>query len=267
MQQNRLTFSPVPPFEDLKYIAGVDISFVKNTNKACAFLDILSYPDLKIVWETHDIVEMTEEYVPFYLAFREVRHLVKLFERCQREKGEMYPQVVLVDGGGVWHPKGTHPLSAAEDDMRCMWTDLMVGLGLASHLGVLLGIPTIGIAKSLLYLPDIPQTITYDTLRASFTPDPSSPTSTSTNHVLVRGESGTVYGAAVIPRNAKSCEKPIFVSVGHLLSLDTAVELVHATSLFRVPEAIRGADQGGREVLRKLEERAKKDGKGILEVL
>lgn len=121
------------------------------------------------------------------------------------------------------------------------------GLGLASHLGVLLGITTIGIAKSLLYLPDIPPTLTYDSIRAEM--------DTLNSYYPVRGESGTLYGAAVIPRNAAHVERPIFVSVGNMIELDTAVELVHATSMFRIPEAIRAADGGSREVLRLLEEK------------
>jgi endonuclease V len=127
---------------------------------------------------------------------------------------------------------------------------LTLGLGLASHLGVLLNIPTIGIAKSLLYIPDIPTTITYDSIRSEYT--------SSKDSIPIHGESEKLYGAAVIPRNSKNVEKPIYVSVGHLLELDTAVELVHLTSKYRIPEAIRAADGGSREVLRVLEEKQKK---------
>jgi endonuclease V len=104
-----LQFSPASPFEGIKYIAGVDISFVKGTQEACAILVVLKYPELTVAYKTWDIVTMTEEYVPFYLAFREARHLVKLFERMKVEDPEMFPQVVFVDGGGVWHPKGPLP--------------------------------------------------------------------------------------------------------------------------------------------------------------
>jgi hypothetical protein len=69
----------------------------------------------------------------------------------------------------------------------------------------------------------------------------------------VVGTSGRVYGAGVIPRRS-GAEKPIFVSVGNMIDLDTAVELVHETSLFRIPEAIRMADGGSRAVLRVMEE-------------
>jgi len=68
----------------------------------------------------------------------------------------------------------------------------------------------------------------------------------------VHGLSGTLYGAAVIPRDARHVERPIYVSVGNMIELDTAVELVHAASKFRIPEAIRAADSGSREVLRLL---------------
>jgi endonuclease V len=112
---------------------------------------------------------------------------------------------------------------------------------------VLLNIPTIGIAKSLLYLPDIPTTITYDTIRSQLT--------RSMPFYPVHGESGTLYGAAVIPRHATNVERPIYVSVGHLLDLPTAVELVHATAKYRIPEPIRAADGGSREVLRLLGEK------------
>lgn len=67
----------------------------------------------------------------------------------------------------------------------------------------------------------------------------------------------------MIPRLAVKVERPIFVSVGHLLDLDTAVELVHCTSKFRVPEAIRAADGGSREVLRMLEEKQKRCSEGV----
>jgi deoxyinosine 3'endonuclease (endonuclease V) len=114
---------------------------------------------------------------------------------------------------------------------------------------VLLDIPTIGIAKSLLYLPDIPTTITYETIRSQIIPE--------TGYCAVQGESGKVYGAGVIPRHSSKVEKPIFVSVGHLVDLETAVELVHETSKYRIPEAIRAADGGSREILRLMEEKRK----------
>ena len=77
-------------------------------------LAILNYPSLTLANQAYDVVEMTEEYIPFYLAFREVRHLIRLFERVKRDSPELYPQVVFVDGGGVWHPKGIQAPNCSE---------------------------------------------------------------------------------------------------------------------------------------------------------
>ena len=119
---------------------------------------------------------------------------------------------------------------------------------------MLLNIPTIGIAKSLLYIPDIPTTITYDSIREKVT---------SSSSYTVKGDSGKLYGAAVIPRLAVNVERPIFVSVGHMVDLDIAVELVHCTAKYRIPEAIRAADGGSREVLRVLGEKQMEHSDGV----
>jgi deoxyinosine 3'endonuclease (endonuclease V) len=68
--------------------------------------------------------------------------------------------------------------------------------------------------------------------------------------VPVIGQSGRVWGAAV--RATKTTGNPVYVSVGHRVSLSTALELVKATSLYRVPEPVRQADLLSRDMLRDL---------------
>ena len=63
----------------------------------------------------------------------------------------------------------------------------------------------------------------------------------------------------MIPVKEKNVKKLIYVSVGHLVQLETAVKLVQRTSLHRIPEAVRRADGGSREVLRELEENKRKN--------
>lgn len=88
-------------------------------------------PTPQVVEMSSVVCQMNEPYIPGFLAFREVPHLLS----CFRKLGEDFqPQVVLVDGNGVLHPRG---------------------FGLASHLGVLLGLPTIGVGKNLLCVDEL----------------------------------------------------------------------------------------------------------------
>ncbi len=73
-------------------------------------------------------------YIPGFLAFREVPHLLHLIDRLRNTKPEFLPQVILVDGNGIFHQNG---------------------FGLASHLGVLANIPTIGCGKTVFFVDGI----------------------------------------------------------------------------------------------------------------
>ncbi|KAF9937989.1 hypothetical protein BGZ65_000700, partial [Modicella reniformis] len=117
---------------ELNYIGGVDLSFIIGNNEdAIASLIILSYPNLKVVYENHAKVKLTLPYIAGYLAFREVEPLLGLIETLRANRPELEPQVILVDGCGILHPRG---------------------FGLASHLGLLSNIPTIGCSKNYLVL-------------------------------------------------------------------------------------------------------------------
>ena len=74
---------------------------------------------------------MKVPYVPSFLAFREAPHLLRLYEKLKLSNKELLPQVIMFDGNGILHTKGC---------------------GLASHLGVMLDIPTIGASKTTFYV-------------------------------------------------------------------------------------------------------------------
>lgn len=74
---------------------------------------------------------MAIPYVPSFLAFREAPHLLKLYEKLQKSGKACLPQIIMLDGNGILHTRGC---------------------GLASHLGVLLDIPTIGASKTTFYV-------------------------------------------------------------------------------------------------------------------
>jgi endonuclease V len=119
----------------LKLIGGVDISFDPvNPKDAVASLVVLSFPELKVVYEIYEKVKMKLPYKAGFLAFREVDFLLDLIFKTQKTNPQFMPQLIMVDGSGIHHPRG---------------------FGLASHLGVLSGIPTIGIAKKLLVIDGI----------------------------------------------------------------------------------------------------------------
>ena len=120
--------------DKVKLIGGVDISFPSVKNDlihAVVCLVVLSYPDLKVKYRKCEIVHLTSLYIPGFLAFREVEHIQKLCEELLCEQKELYPDVVLVDGNGILHP---------------------MKFGLACHLGVVLNLPTIGVAKKLFHV-------------------------------------------------------------------------------------------------------------------
>ncbi|KAG0206601.1 hypothetical protein BGX28_001990 [Mortierella sp. GBA30] len=221
--------------QGLQYIGGVDLSFiVGNDEDAIASLVVLSYPKLKVVYERHAKVKLTLPYIAGYLAFREVQPLVELIEQLRRECPEFEPQVIMVDGCGILHPRG---------------------FGLASHLGVLSNIPTIGCSKNYLVIDgdgtlvgSSPQELKV-TFKEYLATHP-----TAQGFMPLKGDiTGRVYGAALAAATTKSVEgaqNPIFVSVGHRISLETAVALVRACSLYRVPEPIRQADMKSRTEIR-----------------
>jgi len=175
-------------------IAGADISYDKARNMLYAAVIVLSYPALELVEMQYTISVPNFPYIPGLLSFREVPPLLGCFERLHTA-----PDVVLCDGQGYAHPRR---------------------LGLASHLGIILNIPTIGCAKSRL----IGEETEPHKERGSITP------------LIDKGE---IIGQVV---RTKMNVKSVYVSPGHLLSLDNAVNIVlSCCTKYRIPEPIRRA--------------------------
>eukprot|EP01133_Synstelium_polycarpum_P009126 gene9126-10702_t len=203
------------------YVGGVDISFVKdNVEDACASLIVLEYPSLKVVHQELEFVKLDLPYIPGFLAFREIPSLMRLIDRVRQQHPELMPQVILVDGNGVLHPRG---------------------FGLASHLGVLANIPTIGIGKTFFHVDGM------STKQVKI--DFAQSCKQAGDHLDLCGDSGKVWGAAV--KSHANSTNAIFVSVGHLLSLTSCLAVVRAcTTSNRVPEPVRQADLRSREYIR-----------------
>ena len=127
--KNNLCFEDDPLLQDIMYIGGMDISYDKRDKKTgISGLIILDYKTLEIVYEDYNLVKIDEPYIPGFLAFREVKHLVKLIDDLKQNAPQFLPQVILLDGNGIIHSKQ---------------------FGLACHLGVLTDTTTIGCSKSI----------------------------------------------------------------------------------------------------------------------
>lgn len=166
----------------IRVVAGVDNGYAGRGAQTTAYAGVvvLSFPELEVLETRIARQEVDFPYVPGLLSFREGPALIAAFEQVRHQ-----PDVVLFDAQGIAHPRR---------------------LGAASHLGVLLDIPTIGCAKSRL-------TGRYDEPGEAF----------GDRSALV--DRGEVVGAAVRTRLGRP---PLFVSPGHKVSVETAVEIALA---------------------------------------
>ncbi|WCJ33722.1 endonuclease V family protein [Euphorbia peplus] len=171
----------------------------------------------------HDSAHVTLHvpYIAGFLAFREAPVLSQLLEKMKNDNNPYYPQLLMVDGNGMLHPRG---------------------FGLACHLGVLKSIPTIGIGKNLHCIDGLTEKRVRKCLLDS--------ERSGKDFMTLIGRSGCVHGVAM--RSTEGSIKPIFISIGHRISLDTAVKIVKMTCKYRVPEPIRQADKRSRDYIRSL---------------
>ncbi len=177
-----------------KLIAGCDISYNKRSTTIYAGIVVLSYPDLTIVEEATAVTETSFPYIPGLLSFRESPAVLKALEKLRQK-----PDVLVVDGHGYAHPRR---------------------FGIAGHLGLLLDIPTIGCAKSVL-------TGTYK--------EPEKEKG-ATSPLIDKEE--TIGMAVHTRRNVR----PVFVSAGHRITVEEAVNIIlQSTTKYRLPEPTRRA--------------------------
>jgi deoxyribonuclease V len=178
----------------VRRVAGLDVGFENHDTVVRAAVAVLSFPDLRMADQVVARRPVTFPYVPGLLSFREVPALLDALDKL----GEQ-PDLLLCDGQGYAHPRR---------------------FGLACHLGVLTGIPAIGVAKSRLIGAHPPVPLP----RGSWRP---------------LTDKGEVIGAVLRTRTGVA---PIYVSVGHKVSLATAIDYALACApTYRLPETTRAA--------------------------
>ncbi|MGD9130695.1 MAG: deoxyribonuclease V [Candidatus Bathyarchaeota archaeon] len=197
----KLIFEDTLP-EKVDYVAGVDVAYLKDTS-VCA-VAVLDASNLSQVEVQVAHIQTRFPYVPTLLSFREIPPAYSAIKKLHIE-----PDVFMVDGQGVAHP---------------------YGLGFASHLGLILDKPTVGVAKSLL-CGEVEQNVEEGWAPLKY--------------------KGKVIGAEVV---TKQGTKPVYVSVGHRVSLKRATEIVlECTGKYRLPEPIRRAHIAAGEEKRKIQ--------------
>ncbi|MEK6546554.1 MAG: deoxyribonuclease V [Nitrospinota bacterium] len=186
------------------YIAGADISCNRSSPLGYAVVVVMTFPDLEVVEEKQVEAEIKFPYIPGLLAFREAPILLKTFEKLKIE-----PDLIIFDGQGIAHPRG---------------------MGIASHLGIILDKPTIGCAKSKLFGTYKEPGENKGDFSYLYSPSPQSSPQ--------RGEElKGIIGAVV---RTKANTKPLFVSIGHKINLSASVRFVtECTKGYRIPEPTR----------------------------
>jgi deoxyribonuclease V len=193
-------------FEDrlprkIRLIGGVDVAYTESMSVGAAV--VLDYDSLELLETQTSVLKTRMPYIPTLLSFREIPATVRSIKRLR-----LHPDVFLIDGQGFAHP------------YRC---------GFASHIGLALNRPTIGVAKSRLF--------------------GNLENREEENVTLLKHKDETI-GAAV---KTKEGSKLVYVSVGHMVSLETAIRIVRACARRgRVPDPILRAHETANAQKRKI---------------
>ena len=188
--RRKIIFSPVD--EDIRFVGGTAVALDAEKSIIHAALTILKYPSLEIVEQKGVSQEMTFDYISGLLTFREGAPLMSLFRKTDQDI-----DLIVFHSHGQSHPRR---------------------FGLASHLGVLLDVPSIGVSNKML----------------AGSHDHLSQQKYSEKPILLNGET---IGVAL---RSKENKKPIYVSTGHRSDLASAVKLTkHLVTRYRLPEPVR----------------------------
>ena len=190
---------------DIETIAGVDVAYSKTTDQLVAAVCVLHAVDLSPVETAFHIDKARFPYVSGLFSFRELPPVLAAIEKLEQK-----PDAIICDGQGRAHPRR---------------------FGLACHLGLTLGIPTLGCGKTHLF------------------GDYSDPGPIRGDWSPITDGDETI-GAVL---RTQTDTNPVFVSVGHLMTLDDAIRLTLAASpRYRLPETTRAADHAVKEQLKAL---------------
>ncbi len=182
-------------FDTIHIVAGTDVSNNIGPTSREIFAAIISLKssNLQQIESGQSNTFASLDYIPGFLGFREVPAIINAYKQLRQK-----PDLILVDGHGISHPRG---------------------LGIASHLGVLLDCPTVGVAKSIM------------------TGELESDLEQPLGSIAYLKQGNQTIGAAL---RTKMNSLPVYVSTGHKVGLESAIKWVlHCTTRYRLPEPTR----------------------------
>ncbi|EJK58759.1 hypothetical protein THAOC_21086 [Thalassiosira oceanica] len=274
-------------------VGGVDVGFslIDEDRAVATYHVVLLYDSTlesaEVVHRAHTWYELTIDYLPGYLAFREIEPIMALIEEQMRVSPEMTPDVILVDGNGLWHQRRA---------------------GIATFVGVRSNIPTVGVGKTFYSIDgNLTKNQVHEQLEQALLDwhgskpneyhtfqndriivddrkigELSSPrirqTTDTTDQLQVLqllhrscrgfavpmcGERGETLAYALVGHggrggrasaSSRGSKNPIYISVGSGITLQDAVYICAKVSIAKIPEPIREADLYGRRLVREREQ-------------
>ncbi len=190
--QNKLAEKVVlkDEYGKIERVGGVDVAYLRE-KAICAFV-VVDFASLSVVKKVVVETNVTFPYIPTFLAFREIKPIAKALRKVGRESFD----ILMIDGHGIAHPRR---------------------LGIASHIGVLIKKPTIGVAKKLLF----------GRLKGELKP----------NIAVEIVDNGDVLGYALKRKNYR----PIYISPGNMITPKSALNIVKRMIKNKLPEPIKMA--------------------------
>ncbi len=193
-------------FDEIKNILGVGVIFSKTQDEVFVGCVSFSLPELQIQDKASLKQKVSFPYIPGFFAFSAGPAILAAIKKLKK------PDLIMFPGRGIAHSRG---------------------LGLASHLGVLLDLPTIACSKTPLWR-DYPKL----SLEKG-------------SHVFIKGEDKRFVGAVVRTSEGK---KSVFVTPGHKISIQTCVKVIlQCSPKYRIPEPLRQAHILAKEMAEKKE--------------
>lgn len=190
----------VPLSKPVRLVGGADFAYDFASARVGAALVVLDVSSLQVVDEATALTRIPCPYIPGFLCFREGPVFFRALRRLSH-----FPDVWFIDGNGIAHPER---------------------MGLASYIGVIAGIATIGCAKTAFFPYEMP-------------PTPRG------NYTVYYNRQGEKVGVCL---RTRSGGRPVFVSPGNLITSEDSLRLALELSRFRLPEPLRLAHQKARRI-------------------